>query len=136
MTRPRVLVVEDDPPIARLLARTAALEGADVTTIADGTEARTVWAAGAFALVLLDAMLPGVDGVTLCRERRLAGDDTPVVLVTARQLGDLEASARTAGVTEILGKPFGYEDLVQTLRRYVGGAQTGGPDTEGDESDG
>ena len=119
MTQPRVLVVEDDPPIARLLARTAALEGADVTTITDGAEARAAWQADGFALVLLDAMLPGVDGITHCRERRLAGDRTPVVLVTARQLGDVEASARAAGVTEVLAKPFAYEDLVQVVRRFL-----------------
>lgn len=134
MTAPRVLVVEDDPPIARLLARTAGLEGADVTTIADGAEARAAWQAGGFALVLLDAMLPGVDGVTLCRERRLAGDRTPVVLVTARQLGDLEASARAAGVTEVLAKPFAYDELVATLRRHLGRAADEAASEPGEQS--
>jgi DNA-binding response OmpR family regulator len=81
--------------------------------------ARTVWSHGGFGLVLLDAMLPGVDGLTLCRERRLAGDRTPVVLVTARQPGDVEAEARAAGIDEVLSKPFAYADLVQVIRRYA-----------------
>ena len=115
----RILVVDDDPAVARLLQRTAALEGAEVITVSDGTSARTVWAQSAFALVLLDAMLPGVDGLTLCRERRLAGDRTPVVLVTARQPGDVEADARAVGIDAVLAKPFAYADLVQLIRRHA-----------------
>ena len=119
MTALRILVVDDDPAVARLLARTAALEGADVTTVADGMAARDVWTDGAFDLVLLDAMLPGVDGLTLCRERRLAGDLTPVVLVTARQPTDVEAEARDAGINAVLAKPFAYADLVQVIRGHA-----------------
>jgi two-component system response regulator MprA len=116
---PRILVVDDDPAVARLLARTAALEGAEVTTVTNGTAARSAWSEGSFALILLDAMLPGVDGLSLCRERRLAGDRTPVVLVTARQLGDLESDARAAGVDATLAKPFAYPDLVRLIRRFL-----------------
>jgi DNA-binding response OmpR family regulator len=119
MTMPRVLVVEDDPPIARLVARTARLEGAEVTMVADGLEARDEWERGSFAVVLLDAMLPGLDGLSLCRERRLAGDRTPVVLITARQVAELSELAREAEVDDVLGKPFAYDDLVSILRRYL-----------------
>ena len=115
----RILVVDDDPAVARLLARTAMLEGAEVTVVEDGTAARSAWAQGSFALVLLDAMLPGVDGLSLCRERRQAGDRTPVVLVTARQPGDLEADSRAAGVDATLAKPFAYADLIRLIRRYA-----------------
>jgi DNA-binding response OmpR family regulator len=125
MNAQRILVVDDDPAVARLLTRTARLEGADVTTVADGIAARSVWAQGGFALVLLDAMLPGVDGLTLCRERRLAGDRTSVVLVTARQPGDVEAEARAAGIDEVLAKPFAYADLVGVIRRYARHADAG-----------
>jgi two-component system response regulator MprA len=119
MSRPRVLVVEDDPPIARLMARTAELEGAEVTMVADGLDARAEWAGGTFALVLLDAMLPGVDGITLCRERRALGDRTPVVLLTARQLGEVGNLAREAEIDAVLAKPFAYEDLVDVVRRFL-----------------
>ena len=122
MTLPRVLVVEDDPPIARLVARTARFEGADVTMAADGLEARDEWERGSFALVLLDAMLPGLDGISLCRERRLAGDSTPVVLITARQVGEVVELAREAEIDEVLAKPFAYDELVAILRRYIRGA--------------
>ena len=119
MSAPRVLVVEDDPPIARLVARTARLEGADVTTVTDGLSGRDEWERGSFALVLLDAMLPGLDGLTLCRERRQAGDRTPVVLLTARQLGEIGELAREAEIDEVLAKPFAYEDLIGVVRRYL-----------------
>lgn len=115
----RVLVVEDDPPIARLVARTARLEGAEVTLVADGLSARDEWERGSFALVLLDAMLPGLDGMSLARERRLAGDHTPVVLMTARQLDEIGERAREADFDAILAKPFAYEKLVEILRRYL-----------------
>jgi two-component system, OmpR family, response regulator MprA len=122
MSAPRVLVVEDDPPIARLVARTARLEGAEVTVVGDGLEARGEWERGSFVVVLLDAMLPGIDGLSLCRERRRAGDRTPVVLITARQLGELAVDAREAGIDEILAKPFAYDELVTILRRYLSAA--------------
>jgi two-component system, OmpR family, response regulator MprA len=119
VTAPRVLVVEDDPPIARLVARTARLEGAEVTLVGDGISARAEWKRRAFALVLLDAMLPGLDGLTLARERRLAGDRTPVVLMTARQPGEVGDLALEADIDVVLTKPFAYEELVEILRRYL-----------------
>jgi two-component system response regulator MprA len=119
MIAPRVLVVEDDPPIARLLARTARLEGAEVTVVGDGLEARDAWAGGSFVLVLLDVTLPGLDGLSLCRERRAAGDRTPVILITARQHAQVAELARDAEIDEILAKPFAYERLVVIMRRYL-----------------
>jgi len=121
MSAPRVLVVEDDPPIARLVARTARLEGGDVTIVADGLLARDAWERGSFSLVLLDAMLPGLDGLTLAQQMRLAGDHTPVVLLTARQLREIGEIARDAKIDEVLAKPFAYEELVAILRRYLHG---------------
>jgi DNA-binding response OmpR family regulator len=126
MTTPRVLVVEDDPPIGRLVARTARLEGADVTAVADGLAARQAWAGGNFELVVLDAMLPGVDGITLTRERREAGDRTPVVLITARQPSQIAELAREAEIDEVLAKPFAYDELVAVFRRHLPGS--GGSD--------
>jgi len=119
VSAPRVLVVEDDAPIARLVARTVGLEGADVTVVGDGLAGRDAWARGSFALVLLDAMLPGLDGLSLARERREAGDRTPVVLLTARQVGEIAQSASEAGIDEVLAKPFAYDDLVMILRRHL-----------------
>jgi two-component system response regulator MprA len=119
MTAQRVLVVEDDPPIARLVARTAQLEGAEVTMVADGLDAQAAWSAGSFALVVLDAMLPGMDGITLAGERRALGDRTPVVLITARQVGEISALAREAEIDAVLAKPFAYEELVRMLRRFL-----------------
>jgi DNA-binding response OmpR family regulator len=125
MTAPRVLVVEDDPPIARLVGRTASLEGAEVTVVADGLAAREAWARGGFALVVLDAMLPGLGGIELARERRVAGDRTPVVLITARQVAQISVLADEAGVDAVLAKPFAYADLVTVVRRFLARAEGG-----------
>lgn len=122
-----MLVVEDDLPIGRLVARTVQAEGAEVVNVADGLAAREAWEHGGFALVLLDAMLPGVDGLSLCRERRDAGDRTPVVLLTARQLSEIEPEARAAQVDAVLGKPFAYDVLVETVRRYLRPGATATP---------
>ncbi|HYN87077.1 MAG TPA: response regulator, partial [Ardenticatenaceae bacterium] len=73
MSGGRVLVIEDDSKIAGLLQRGLALQGIEVELAEDGLAGRELWASGAFDLVLLDVMLPGVDGITLCAERRAAG---------------------------------------------------------------
>ena len=72
MSAGSVLVIEDDPKIAGVLQRGLGLQDIAVTVAADGAAGRTAWATGAFDLVLLDVMLPGIDGISLCVERRAA----------------------------------------------------------------
>ena len=80
----RVLVVEDDTKIGTILKRGLGLKDIDVTLAEDGLSGRDAWATGAFDLIVLDLMLPGIDGISLCAERRAAGDTTHVILLTAR----------------------------------------------------
>jgi DNA-binding response OmpR family regulator len=68
----RVLVIEDDDRIAAILRRGLGLKGLAVTVAGDGATGRAAWEAGGFDLVLLDVMLPEIDGVSLCAERRAA----------------------------------------------------------------
>src|SRR5215831_1450267 len=80
----RILVVEDEPGIALALEDSLRLEGHQVQVISEGLAASQCAREGAFDLILLDAMLPGKDGFTICRELRSAGSKTPVIFLSAR----------------------------------------------------
>lgn len=114
-----VLVVEDDAPIAGMLERGLALAGYIVEVAPDGPTGFARWSGGGWAAVVLDVMLPGMDGVALCAARRAEGDRTPVVLLTARDDEALRESAARAGVDAFLTKPFAYAELVATLARVT-----------------
>ncbi len=117
----RVLVIEDDFRVADLLKRALGLQGIGVTVAEDGPAGREAWESGAFDLVLLDVMLPGVDGISLLSERRKAGDETPVVLLTARDEQEAVERGMGAGATDYVGKPFSYADLVSRVKALLGG---------------
>lgn len=123
MTAARVLVVEDDPRIAGLLRLGLQAKGLEVTVAEDGSRGGETWAAGGYDLVILDVMLPGIDGISLCSERRAAGDRTPVLFLTAREDDDARARALTAGASEYMTKPFAYEDLLARIRRLLSNAR-------------
>jgi DNA-binding response OmpR family regulator len=116
----RVLVVEDDPPIASVLERGLTLAGYDVEVVLDGPAGLSRWAHGGWHVVVLDVMLPGMDGVAMCTARRAAGDRTPVLLLTARDDERLRSAARAAGADAFLTKPYAYADLLATLARLTG----------------
>lgn len=123
----RVLVVEDDPPIASVLERGLGLAGYEVEVAEDGPSGLARWAHGGWSAVILDMMLPGIDGLGVCAERRAHGDETPVVVLTARDDETLREAARVAGADAFLTKPFAYADLLATLRRVMGRPGTGSP---------
>lgn len=108
----RVLVIEDDPGIADLLRRGLGSHGMRVAVAEDGAAGREAWSGGGFDVVLLDVMLPGIDGISLLSERRAAGDETPVVLLTARDDEDALERGMAAGATDYVSKPFSFEDLI------------------------
>jgi DNA-binding response OmpR family regulator len=107
-----VLVIEDDPKIAGLLQRGLSLKGLEVTVAEDGAAGRVAWNSGAFDVVLLDVMLPEVDGLSLCAERRATGDRTPVVLLSARDDDQTRERAAACDVADYVTKPFAYADLM------------------------
>ncbi len=117
----RVLVVEDDAKIAGLLRRGLGLKGIEVTVAEDGRAGREAWEAGDFDLVLLDVMLPEVDGISLLSERRAAGDETPVILLTARDEAEAKDGGMAAGATDYIGKPFSYADLLSRVEPHLRG---------------
>lgn len=126
---PRVLVVDDDRRTLSMLRRGLLLEGFDVTTAPGSREALAALRDGAQDLVVLDVMMPGVDGFELCRRIRKT-DDVGVLMLTARDAVGDRVTGLEAGADDYLVKPFAFEELVARLRAIMrrrnseaGGAQ-------------
>jgi two-component system OmpR family response regulator len=115
----RVLVVEDEVRTAALLRRGLSEAGYSVDVAVDGPEA--VWRASEFSYdaVVLDVMLPGYDGVEVCRRLRGLGRWAPVLMLTAR--GELAARVRglDSGADDYLAKPFSFDELFARLRALI-----------------
>ena len=112
----RVLVVEDDPQLQKILATGLAEQGYEVaaaSTYAEGWERATY---GAWALIILDVMLPDGDGLALCASLRDAGIVTPVLVLTARGSVDDKVSGLDAGADDYLAKPFVFRELLARVR--------------------
>jgi two-component system OmpR family response regulator len=117
----QVLVVEDDAHIRELIALHLGLEGLETSAVADGREALTRLAATRFDLVVLDLMLPGVDGVTICKTLRRSGPntDTPVLMLTARGEEADTVIGLESGADDYLAKPFGVREFVARVRALL-----------------
>ena len=114
----RVLVVEDDPEISRFVVRGLTEERYVVDLVEDGAAAIDMAAAEEYDAVVLDLMLPGVDGFEVCRQLRSRGVDTPIIIVTARDgLADRVAGL-DGGADDYLVKPFAFEELLARLRAH------------------
>jgi two-component system, OmpR family, response regulator len=115
----RILIVEDEPKLARLLARGLAEEGHPADVAATGEEA--LWMAGsaAYDAIVLDVMLPGLDGFAVCRTLREREIWTPVLMLTAR--GEIEdrIEGLDTGADDYLLKPFAFDELLARLRALV-----------------
>ncbi|MFD4658831.1 response regulator transcription factor [Kitasatospora sp. NPDC058444] len=114
-----VLIAEDDRAIRDSLARALMLEGYRVRVAADGTQTLAVLAEQRPDVLLLDVMMPGPDGLEVCRRLRAAGDRTPVLMLTAR----VEVADRIAGLDsgadDYLVKPFDVDELFARLRALL-----------------
>ncbi len=115
----RILVVDDDRPVRESLRRSLTFNGYDVELAADGFEAlRTVAARRPDAMVL-DVMMPGLDGLETCRRLRSVGDDLPVLVLTARDAVSDRVAGLDAGADDYLPKPFALEELLARLRALL-----------------
>ena len=117
----RALLVEDEPRIRELVSLHLALEGLQVTTAADGEEALRLLAREAFDIVVLDLMLPKIDGVTICRaiRRQAENSDVPVLMLTARRDESDRVLGLESGADDYLTKPFGVRELVARVRALL-----------------
>src|SRR5579875_519997 len=100
----RVLVVDDEPAVRRALERALALERHEVTLASDGEEALDVLARGQTDAVILDVLMPRLDGLEVCRRLRKAGDRTPVLMLTARDAIDDRVEGLDVGADDYLVK--------------------------------
>jgi two-component system, OmpR family, response regulator MprA len=116
--QPRVLVVDDDASIAAALRRALLYEGYAVTVAGDGVTALQRAQADSPDLVILDLMLPGIDGIEVCRRIR-ADDDVPVLMLTALDATDDRVLGLDSGADDYLVKPFAYQELLARVRALL-----------------
>jgi two-component system response regulator MprA len=114
----RVLIVDDDAAIASSLRRALLYEGYAVTVASDGDAALRRAHVDLPDLVILDVMLPGIDGIEVCRRLR-AGDDVPVLMLTARDNTADRVLGLDSGADDYLVKPFAYEELLARVRALL-----------------
>ena len=121
----RILVVDDEPAVLDAVDRALRLEGYETELAADGQQALDALADGAPDALVLDLLMPRVDGLEVCRRLRAAGDHTPVLVLTARDAVPDRVRGLDAGADDYLVKPFALEELLARLRallRRSGGA--------------
>src|SRR5215475_7780582 len=118
-TSMRLLLVEDDPDAARVLAKGLKFHGYAVDVIADGRAAITQVDAIEYAAVLLDVMLPGLDGFAACRAIREAGGAVPILMLTARDSVESRIEGLDCGADDYLVKPFDFGELLARLRALI-----------------
>jgi DNA-binding response OmpR family regulator len=112
----RVLLVEDMHKISAYVKRGLEDSGYAVDAVFNGRDALEWMEATSYDLVILDIMLPLMDGITVCRELRQRGDNTPVLLLTARDTVDDRVTGLDAGADDYLVKPFALKELLARLR--------------------
>jgi two-component system, OmpR family, response regulator MprA len=115
----RVVVVDDDEALRSAVRRALRLEGYDVEVAADGEEAFARLSAVNADLVVLDVLMPGLDGITVCRRLRESGDRTPILMLTAREAISDRVAGLDAGADDYLTKPFALEELVARVRALL-----------------
>lgn len=119
--RGRALVVEDEPNIRELVSLHLGLEGLQVTPAADGESALRLAGAEPFDIVVLDLMLPKIDGVSVCRAIRRDGvnADVPILMLTAKREESDKVVGLESGADDYLTKPFGVRELVARVRALL-----------------
>jgi two-component system OmpR family response regulator len=128
----RVLVVDDEPALTDLLSMALRYEGWETRTAADGISAVRVAREQRPDVVVLDVMLPDMDGLEVLRRLRTQLDDVPVLFLTARDSVEDRIAGLTAGGDDYVTKPFSLEEVVARLRGLVrrSGGLTGGAGAE------
>ncbi len=115
----RLLVVDDDPAVRESLRRALTADLYEVQTAGDGREALSATGDAHFDAIVLDVMMPEVDGIEVCRVLRATGDRTPVLMLTARDAVNDRVDGLDAGADDYLVKPFALEELRARLRALL-----------------
>ena len=115
----RVLVVDDDEAVRSALTHALHRDGYDVSTAADGSTALAAMLRLRHDAVVLDVLMPEPGGIEVCRAIRARGDDTPILMLTARDLVSDRVAGLDAGADDYLAKPFALEELRARLRALL-----------------
>ena len=115
----RILVVDDEPAVRDSLDRALRLEGYDVSLAADGVDGLTAVEQRPPDAIVLDLMMPRIDGLEVCRRLRAGGDRTPVLILTARDAVSDRVAGLDAGADDYIVKPFALEELLARLRAML-----------------
>jgi two-component system response regulator MprA len=133
----RVLIAEDDRSVRQSLQRALRYEGYDISLAVDGAEALEAVKDDRPDVLILDIMMPHVDGLSVCRRIRSKGDDLPILMLTAKHEISDRVAGLDAGADDYLVKPFALEELLARLRallRRTAPEDLGGPLTFSDLS--
>ncbi|HWI62737.1 MAG TPA: response regulator transcription factor [Symbiobacteriaceae bacterium] len=115
----RILVVDDDAKITSFLRRALVLEGYEVVVANGGQEALRTLAEFTPDLMILDLMMPEIDGLEVCRRVRAAGDELPILILTARDTVSDRVQGLDTGADDYLVKPFALEELLARVRAQL-----------------
>jgi len=118
MQNTQILVVDDDPEIASFIRRGLAYEGYTVETAADGNEALAKARDREPDLVILDIMMPGIDGIEVAKRLR-AGGEVPIIMLTARGTTADKVTGLESGADDYLVKPFEFDELLARIRALL-----------------
>jgi DNA-binding response OmpR family regulator len=115
----RILVVEDEHKLAAVVRRGLEEHGYAVDVAYDGDDALAMTLAEPYDLLVLDIMLPGIDGITVCQRLRAARKNMPVLMLTARDTVDDRVAGLDAGADDYLVKPFAFRELLARVRALL-----------------
>lgn len=115
----RILVVDDDRAVRESLRRSLTFNGYSVSLAEDGVEALTTISEERPDAVILDVMMPRLDGLEVCRQLRSTGDDLPILVLTARDSVSERVAGLDAGADDYLPKPFALEELLARMRALL-----------------
>jgi two-component system, OmpR family, response regulator MprA len=124
----RILVVDDDTKILSMMRRGLIFAGYDVDTAESGEQALDKTLASLPDVVILDVMLPGIDGLEVCRRLRAAEPGLPILLLTARDRVPDRVAGLDAGADDYLVKPFAFDELLARIRALLRRAGTEQPE--------
>lgn len=123
----RILVIEDEPTLARLLSYNLTQEGYETTVIDHGSEGLQAALQKSFDLIILDIMLPGMNGFEILSKLRQHGIRTPVIILTARNAEDEVVQGLRRGADDYMTKPFGVAELLARVAAVLRRTRSGEP---------
>jgi DNA-binding response OmpR family regulator len=124
-TKTRILVVEDEAAIRDGLADVLVYHGFSVDAVGDGREGLTKALSGQYDLLLLDVMLPGMDGFSICDEVRKVDREQPIIMLTAKTSDDDIVNGLSLGADDYIGKPFSIAQLVLRVKAVLRRSRAG-----------